>query len=156
MNLTELKALAQDLRNERTEALRKADNAQACLNEIQRKMAIMKLEAQMDTPMAEMMGGWAPTTNKTIKKTMIIINLKRSMWECYTDTPDSVIETINGYFGYVIANNKNAKDAQQEIYKLMCMYSEWGFADSEPLQNATDTINNVYNTQLTRWDSQLS
>ena len=156
MNLTELKALAQDLRNERTEALRKADNAQACLNEIQRKMAIMKLEAQMDTPMGEMMGGWAPTTNKTIKKTMIIINLKRSMWECYTDTPDSVIETINGYFGYVIANNKNAKDAQQEIYKLMCMYSEWGFADSEPLQNATDTINNVYNTQLTRWDSQLS
>ena len=156
MNLTELKALAQDLRNERTEALRKADNAQACLNEIQRKMAIMKLEAQMDTPMADMMGGWAPTANKTIKKTMIIINLKRSMWECYTDTPDSVIETINGYFGYVIANNKNAKDAQQEIYKLMCMYSEWGFADSEPLQNATDTINNVYNTQLTRWDSQLS
>jgi hypothetical protein len=57
MNLTELKALAQDLRNERTEALRKADNAQACLNEIQRKMAIMKLEAQMDTPLGELMGG---------------------------------------------------------------------------------------------------
>ncbi len=57
MNLNELKALAQDLRNERTEALRKADNAQACLNEIQRKMAMMKLEASMDTPMAEMMGG---------------------------------------------------------------------------------------------------
>ena len=156
MTLTELKALAQDVRNERTQFQRKADQAQACLNEIQRKMAIMKLEAQMDTPMADMMGGWAPTTNKTIKKTMIIINLKRSMWECYIDTPDSVIETINGYFSYVIANNKNAKDAQQEIYKLMCMYSEWGFADSEPLQNATDTINNVYNTQLTRWDSQLS
>ena len=57
MNLNELKSLAQDLRNERTEALRKADNAQACLNELQRKMAIMKLEASMDTPMADMMGG---------------------------------------------------------------------------------------------------
>ena len=57
MTLNELKALAQDLRNERTEALRKADNAQACLNELQRKMAMMKLEASMDTPMAEMMGG---------------------------------------------------------------------------------------------------
>ena len=57
MNLTELKAMAQDLRNERTEALRKADNAQACLNEIQRKMAIMKLEAQMDTPFGDAMGG---------------------------------------------------------------------------------------------------
>ena len=57
MTINELKSLAQDLRNERTEALRKADNAQACLNELQRKMAIMKLEASMDTPMADMMGG---------------------------------------------------------------------------------------------------
>ena len=57
MTLTELKALAQDLRNERTEALRKADRAQACLNSIQQQMAARKLEAQMDTPMAEMMGG---------------------------------------------------------------------------------------------------
>jgi hypothetical protein len=57
MTITELKALAQDLRNERTEFQRKADYAQACLNELQRKMAMMKLEAQMDTPLGEMMGG---------------------------------------------------------------------------------------------------
>ena len=57
MNLTELKALAQDLRNERNDFQLKADYAQACLNELQRKMAIMKLEAQMDTPMGEAMGG---------------------------------------------------------------------------------------------------
>ena len=57
MTITELKALAQDLRNERTEFQRKADYAQACLNELQRKMAIMKLEAQMDTPMGIEMGG---------------------------------------------------------------------------------------------------
>ena len=57
MNLTELKMLAQDLRNERTDFQRKADYAQDCLNEVQRKMAIMKLEAQMDTPMADQFGG---------------------------------------------------------------------------------------------------
>ena len=57
MTITELKALAQDLRNERNEFQRKADYAQDCLNELQRKMAIMKLEAQMDTPLGEMMGG---------------------------------------------------------------------------------------------------
>ena len=57
MTITELKALAQDLRNERRDFQRKADYAQECLNEVQRKMAMMKLEAQMDTPMAEMMGG---------------------------------------------------------------------------------------------------
>ena len=57
MTITELKALAQDLRNERTEALRAADNAQACLNEIQRKIALMKLQAQCDTPIADLYGG---------------------------------------------------------------------------------------------------
>ena len=57
MTITELKALAQDLRNERNEFQRKADYAQDCLNELQRKMAIMKLEAQMDTPMGIEMGG---------------------------------------------------------------------------------------------------
>ena len=55
--LQELKALAQDLRNERRDFQRKADYAQACLNEVQRKMAMMKLEAQMDTPMADIYGG---------------------------------------------------------------------------------------------------
>lgn len=57
MQLNELKALAQDLRNERREFQRKADYAQACLNEVQRKMAMMKLNAQCDTPMADLYGG---------------------------------------------------------------------------------------------------
>ena len=57
MTLTELKALAQDLRNERRDFQRKADYAQECLNEVQRKMAIMKLEAQMDTPLGDHFGG---------------------------------------------------------------------------------------------------
>ena len=57
MTITELKALAQDLRNERRDFQRKADYAQECLNEVQRKMAMMKLQAQCDTPMAELMGG---------------------------------------------------------------------------------------------------
>ena len=57
MTITELKELAQDLLNERNEFERKADYAQDCLNEVQRKMAIMKLEAQMDTPMGIEMGG---------------------------------------------------------------------------------------------------
>ena len=57
MQLNELKALAQDLRNERTEFQRKADYAQDCLNEVQRKIAMLKLQAQCDTPMADLYGG---------------------------------------------------------------------------------------------------
>ena len=64
MTITELKALAQDLRNERNDFQRKADYAQDCLNTVHRKMIMMELEAQMDTPLGEMMGGWAPTTFK--------------------------------------------------------------------------------------------
>lgn len=55
--LQELKALAQDLRNERRDFQRRADYAQACLNEVQRKMAMLKLQAQCDTPMADLYGG---------------------------------------------------------------------------------------------------
>ena len=55
--LNELKALAQDLRNERREFQLKADYAQACLNEVQRKMAMLKLEARMDTPITDLYGG---------------------------------------------------------------------------------------------------
>ncbi len=57
MTVTELKALAQDLRNERTAALRKADNAQACLNAIQQQLAARKLAAQCDTPLGDAYGG---------------------------------------------------------------------------------------------------
>ena len=57
MTITELKALAQDLRNERTEALRAAEQAQDCLNEVQRKLALLKLQAQCDTPLADLYGG---------------------------------------------------------------------------------------------------
>lgn len=86
---------------------------------------------------------------------MVIINLKRSQWECYTDTPDSIIETINEYFSYVLQTKENAFDAQAEIFKFLGFFSEWGFLDSECLQAATDSINKRYKSNLTRW-SQLS
>ena len=57
MTITELKALAQELRSERQAALRAADNAQDCLNEIQRKIALFNLQARCDTPMADHFGG---------------------------------------------------------------------------------------------------
>ena len=55
--LQELQALAQDLRNERRDFQRKADYAQDCLNEVQRKLAMLKLQAQCDTPLADSYGG---------------------------------------------------------------------------------------------------
>ena len=66
MTIQDIKAEMQQLRNERTEFLRRAELAQDCLNELQRKMAIMKLEAQMDTPLGDTFGGWCPSSPATI------------------------------------------------------------------------------------------
>ena len=55
--LQSFQALAQDLRNEVRDFQRKADYAQQCLNEVQRKLALLKLQAQNDTPMADIYGG---------------------------------------------------------------------------------------------------
>ena len=83
-----------------------------------------------------------------------IVQLKRSQWECYIDCPDSIIETINTYFSYVLVTYRNAFDAQAEIFKYLEFFSEWGFYDSECLQAATDTLNSHFKSNLTRW-SQL-
>lgn len=58
--MTELQSfqqLAQDLRNEVRDHEQRARNAQDCLNEIQRKIALLKLQRNADTPMAEIYGG---------------------------------------------------------------------------------------------------
>ena len=80
------------------------------------------------------------------------LDIKRSQWECYTDTPDSVIETINAYFGYVLTTNDNANDAQAEMYHFLNMFTEWGFRDSECDQCTTDNVNKFYKSNLSRWD----
>ena len=84
---------------------------------------------------------------------MFIVELKRSEWECYTDTPDNVIATINGYFTGVLDKYFDAVEAQKEIYRFMDLFQEFGFSDSEPSQTATDLINKYYKTNINRWAS---
>jgi hypothetical protein len=88
-----------------------------------------------------------------MNKTQITVELKRSEWECFIDCPDTIIETINHYFSYVLQSRDTALEAQAEIFKFMCMFSEWGFYDSEPRQVATDIINTQFGSSLSRWDS---
>lgn len=83
------------------------------------------------------------------------VELKRSEWECCIDTPDSIIESINAYFSYVLDTQPNAFDAQKEIYKFVDMFSEWGFSDSECHEVATRVINKKYQSHLNRWSSIL-
>ncbi len=87
---------------------------------------------------------------------MFQVTLKRSQWECYVDTPDGIIATVNGYFSRIIEDyreERNAIEAQREIYHFLSMYTEWGFSDSECHQAATDVINKYYETSIDRWES---
>ena len=91
-----------------------------------------------------------------MNRSQITIELKRSQWECYIDTPDTIIESINHYFAYVLQSRDTALEAQAEIFKFMNMFSEFGFYDSEPRQVATNTINEFFGSDLSRWDSWAS
>jgi hypothetical protein len=83
------------------------------------------------------------------------VELKRSEWECYIDTPDSVIETINAYFSYVLDQKPNAFEAQEEMYKFADMFKEWGFTDSECHEVITRMVNKKYKSYINRWSSIL-
>ena len=82
---------------------------------------------------------------------MYQVTLKRSQWDCYVDTPDSIIATVNGFFSSVLDSSLDAVTAQKRIYDFMSLYKEWGFNDSECNQAATDEINKYYKTNIDRW-----
>ena len=83
---------------------------------------------------------------------MNLVNLKRSEWECYTDTPDSIIETINAFFSDILKCESDPVEAQRRAYAFNELYSEWGFYDSECNQVTTNVINKYYKTNLDRWE----
>jgi len=83
---------------------------------------------------------------------MYQVTLKRSQWECYVDTPDSIIETINGYFTRMLDDCSEPVDAQAKMYKFLDLYKEWGFSDSECNQAATNEINKYFKSNISRWD----
>lgn len=83
------------------------------------------------------------------------VSILRSEWECYTDTPDSVIDIINKEFSEILFTTTSPVYAQKRIYDFCSNYKEWGFSDSECNQTATDVINQYYKSDINRW-SMLS
>tara|TARA_B100001059_G_scaffold199876_1_gene206418 strand:+ start:222 stop:500 length:279 start_codon:yes stop_codon:yes gene_type:complete len=83
---------------------------------------------------------------------MNFVNLKRSQWECYTDTPDSIIETINIQLSDIFKCESDPVEAQRQSYEFMMLFKEWGFADSEPMQALTDRVNYIFRSNLDRWE----
>ena len=82
---------------------------------------------------------------------MKTITLKRSEWECYIDTPDDVIDTVNNFFSLILADSDDAINTQSVMYRYLENYAEWGFCDSECNEVVTRTINKYYGIELDRW-----
>jgi len=78
----------------------------------------------------------------------------RTEWECYSKTPDSVIEEINALVYAVITTNTDPVVAQKIIYDTIYaneMYRKYGFRDSEGDQCTTNIINEYYGSDIDRW-----
>jgi len=79
------------------------------------------------------------------------LEIKRSEWECYIDTPDVVIETVNELVLEILNTTHHPVLAQKRIYDALFDYREYGFTDSECNQVATCIINKYYNSYIDRW-----
>jgi len=79
------------------------------------------------------------------------LEIKRSEWECYIDTPDVVIEEVNELFLEILNTTHHPVLAQKRIYDALFDYREYGFIDSECSQVATCIINKYYNSYIDRW-----
>ena len=79
------------------------------------------------------------------------VSISRSEWQCYIDTPDSVIDIINEEFSEILLTTTSPVYAQKRIYDFCAKYKEWGFSDSECNQMATDVINQYYKSDINRW-----
>jgi hypothetical protein len=82
------------------------------------------------------------------------VEIKRSEWDCYIDTPDKVIDEVNRNLADIFETTHHPVIAQKRVYKyLYDNHREWGFSDSECNQAATDAINLYYNSNIDRWAS---
>jgi hypothetical protein len=78
----------------------------------------------------------------------------RTEWECYSKTPDSVIEEVNALVYAVITTNTEPIIAQKIIYDTIYAnetYRKYGFRDSEGDQCTTNIINEYYGSDIDRW-----
>lgn len=81
------------------------------------------------------------------------VEVSRKEWECYVDTPDSIIKDVNSGITEILMTTHNPVMAQKRIYEFLTLYKTYGFRDSECESVATDIINVYYDSYINRWAS---
>lgn len=80
----------------------------------------------------------------------IVISIEE--WECYSDTPQGVVDKINAEFRVVLNTNTSPSWAQKRFFSFLDTFANYGFRDSECCQVATDVINRYYCSSIDRWE----
>jgi len=82
--------------------------------------------------------------------TQELLSIKRSEWECYTDTPDTVVALVNTGILEILNTTHNPVWAQKRIYEFFTDndYDQYGFNITKV---ATNVINKYYNSSINRW-----
>jgi hypothetical protein len=78
----------------------------------------------------------------------------RDEWECFSFTPEYIIDEINALVYEVITTNTDPVIAQKIIYDTIAAnekYRGYGFRDSEGDQCTTNIINKYYGSSIDRW-----
>jgi len=81
------------------------------------------------------------------------VEVSRKEWECYVDTPDSIIKDVNSGITEILMTTHDPVMAQKRIYDFLNIYRTYGFRDSECERVATDIINAYYDSYIDRWAS---
>ena len=69
-------------------------------------------------------------------------------WQCYLDTPEQVVELVNGMTGYILDHSQSPIQALKDTFKMLNFFQEYGFRDTECEVVAQDIVNAYY------WDAK--
>jgi hypothetical protein len=76
----------------------------------------------------------------------------REDWECYSKTPDYIVDEVNDLIYAILTTNNDPVVAQKIIYDtLYKQYRKYGFRGSEGDQCTTNIINKYYGSDIDRW-----
>ena len=86
-----------------------------------------------------------------IKQSKIELNHKE--WDCYSFTPNAIVEDVNKGVVDILMSTHNPVLAQKRVYDFLELYKFYGFRDTECEIAATEVINKYYKSNINRFQS---
>lgn len=80
------------------------------------------------------------------------IELNHDEWECYSFTPNHIVEDVNKGVVDILMSTHHPALAQKRVYDFLDLYYKYGFRDSECEMVATEVINKYYKSNINRFE----